>query len=279
MKVANLISTILRIGTWLLLGGMGLISIAPIIWMILASLKPPDEVLAYPPTLFSPHFGTFENYVSVTSGAPLYRLIANSAFVSIIVTALTILMAGLTAYGLAVLEFPARDALFSVILATMMIPFYVTMIPLFVLIRNFGMYNNYLGVILPAIASPVAIYIMRQHFSTIPREICDSARIDGAGEFGIFWRVMLPLAKPAAVVIGLITFSGAWNDFLWPLIVLQSHELFTLPLGLIGFFGAFNGQWGPIMAFSTISVLPILVLFLIFQRQFIQGLTAGAIKA
>lgn len=274
---------LLRLGTvWLALAIGALISFAPLLWMMMSAFKPTQYVLARPPSFVSPGWPTLENFRVLSGQINIAGAFANSVLVAVATTAGVLLVNSMMAYALTQLDFPGRELLFNVILATMLIPFYLSMIPLFVIVRRLGLFDNFGGLIIPALTSPFAVYVIRQYFLTHPREICDSARVDGASELAILFQIILPISKPALAVVAVTTFQGAWNDFLWPLIVIQRKELWTMPLALIQLFqGGIGGQvirWGQVMVMSALSTLPILILFLIFQREFVAGLTAGALK-
>jgi multiple sugar transport system permease protein len=209
------------------------------------------------------------------------RWLANSLFVSLAVTSATLLLCSAAAYAFARKEFPGRDQIFWTILATMMIPGFATLIPLFVLTKNLGLHDTFAVLILPAIGSPFAIFLLRQFMVTLPGELFDAARIDGCGEVGLYARIALPLSKPALATLGTFAFVGAWNDFLWPLSVINKPEMYTIQVGVLTLRGFINlpGTDIPLtMATSAVLGLPPVIIFFLFQRYLIRGITIGALK-
>jgi ABC-type glycerol-3-phosphate transport system permease component len=250
----------------------------PFLWMLSTSLKPPDEIFGFPPILVSENM-TFNAYRFLIQEYDIFRVLGNTLFMSGSFTLLSLFFCSLGGFGFAKYDFPGRSGLFVFLLATMMIPFVVTMVPLFLIMRDFKWIDTFWPMILPGAANAFGIFFMRQYISSIPNDLLDAARIDGAKEFGIYWRVIVPMIAPGLISLGLIFFMGAWNNFLWPLVILKSPENFTLPLVIRSMTGtvgrtAYDTQ----MAASIISIIPLLIIFLIFQRRFIEGITAGAIK-
>ena len=249
----------------------------PFVWMLSTSLKPADEIFGFPPIIISRNFN-LDSYRYLVTEYNIFRILWNSLFISTSFTLLSLFFCSLGGYGFAKYSFPGRSGLFIFLLATLMIPFVVTMVPLYLIMRDLTWIDTFWPLIIPGAANAFGIFFMRQFISTIPNELLDAARIDGASEFGIYWRVIVPVVSPGLVSLGLIFFMGAWNDFLWPLVILKSPENFTLPLlirSLIGPVGrtVYNVQ----MAASIISIIPLLIIFLAFQRRFIEGVTAGAL--
>lgn len=252
--------------------------ILPFIWMLSTSFKPPQDVFGYPPRLITEN-SNLENYLFLFRERNLMRVVWNTMFVSLASTVLSLFFTSLGGYGFAKFDFPGKMPLFAFLLATMIIPGAVMMVPSFVLMRYFGWVNTFLPLIVPGAASAFGIFFFRQYISTISDELLDAARIDGATEFGIYFRIVAPIILPGMTSLGLIFFMTSWNNYLGPLIYLKSPEKFTIPLAIASFSGgagltAFSEQ----MAMSVISLLPLLVIFLMFQRQFVDGITAGAIK-
>jgi ABC-type glycerol-3-phosphate transport system permease component len=252
--------------------------IIPFIWMLSTSFKLPQDVFGFPPVLFSER-STWINYQFLFKEKQLLLIVWNTFFVAMTGTLLSLFFCSLGGYGFAKYNFPGRTLLFSFLLATMVIPAAVTMVPSFVIMRSFGWYNTFLPLIIPGAANAFGIFFMRQYISSINDELMDAARIDGASEFGIYRRIILPIITPGLTSLGLIFFMASWNNYLGPLIWLKSPDKFTLPLAIFQFGGAvgltnFNGQ----MAMSVISIIPLLIIFLVFQRQFVEGITAGAVK-
>lgn len=252
--------------------------ILPFIWMLSTSFKLPEDVFGFPPVIFSPR-STLINYQFLFEKKNLLLIIWNTFFVAASGTLLSLFFCSLGGYGFAKYRFSGRNLLFSLLLATMIVPGAVTMVPSFVLMRAFGWYNTFWPLIVPGAANAFGIFFMRQYISTISDELIDAGRIDGAGEFGIYSRIILPIIVPGLTSLGLLFFMGSWNNYLGPLIWLKSPDKFTLPLAIFSFGGAvgltnYNGQ----MAMSVISIIPLLIIFLIFQRRFVEGITAGAVK-
>lgn len=252
--------------------------ILPFVWMISTSFKLPEDVFGFPPVIFSAK-STLINYQYLLEQKNLVIIVWNTFFVAASGTLLSLLFCSLGGYGFAKFKFPGRNLLFSLLLATMIIPGAVTMVPSFVLMRSFGWYNTFWPLIVPGAANAFGIFFMRQYISSINDELIDAGRIDGAGEFGIYWRIILPIIIPGITSLGLIFFMASWNNYLGPLIWLKTPDKFTLPLAIFSFGGAvgltnYNGQ----MAMSVISIIPLLIIFLAFQRRFVEGITAGAVK-
>jgi multiple sugar transport system permease protein len=262
---------------WAVLAGLvlcGLLMAGPFLWMLSTSLKAPNEVFQYPPR-WVPTDPRWDNYAEVTRVLPFGRYFLNSALVALSVTALQLGVCSLAAYAFARLRFPGRDALFLAFLAGLMIPSQVTLIPRFLLMRQLDWFNTYQALILPFAFSSFGTFLLRQFFLTIPRELEEAARIDGASYLQTFWRVALPLARPALAALAIFTFIDQWNSFLWPLIVTTRPEMNTLTVGLNTLRGQYNTAWNLLMAGSVIAVAPILVVFTLGNRYFIRGITTS----
>ncbi|WP_324715849.1 carbohydrate ABC transporter permease [Carboxydochorda subterranea] len=257
---------------------IGLAMALPFLWMITSSFKPMREIFAYPPTLW-PQSPTLDNYVTAFGRTPVARWFLNSAIVTGSITLSNVLADAMAAYAFARLRFPGKDVVFVLLLVTLMIPFHLTLVPLFLILRSLGLLNSLAGVIAPGLASILGVFLLRGFFADIPLELEEAARVDGAGEFQIFWRVAMPLARPALATVAIIVFVQSWGEFLLPLLVLNDRSAFTLPLGIRMFQGEYSTEWGQLMAVTFLADLPILVLFLMLQRHFIHGLTQGALKA
>ncbi len=252
--------------------------VMPFIWMLSTSFKMPDEVFGFPPVLIS-RKASFMNYTYLLEQKKLLLIVGNTFFVSLSSSLLSLFFCSLAGYGFAKHKFPGRGPLFSFLLATMVIPGAVTMVPVFIIMRTLKWVDTFLPLIIPGAASAFGIFFMRQYISSINDELIDAARIDGAGEFSIYSRIILPIISPGLVSLGLIFFMGSWNNYLWPLIILKSPDKFTIPLAIASFGGAvgltnYNAQ----MAMSVISIIPLLIIFLAFQKRFVEGITAGAVK-
>jgi multiple sugar transport system permease protein len=248
------------------------VMIMPFVWMVSTSLKTPPEIFRYPPT-WIPDPVAWENYARTLSAIPFGRYYFNSLFVAVSVTLLQIVTASLGAFAFARMRFRGRDALFLMYLATLMIPFQVTMIPNFILIRYLGWYDSFQALIFPTAFSAFAVFLLRQFFMGIPLEMDEAARMDGAGSFRIWWQIIMPLSTPVLAALTIFTFLGSWNDFLWPLIITNSVSTRTIPVGLAAFQGEYNTQWNLLMAGSVIALLPVLIVYFFAQRRFIEGIT------
>lgn len=270
-----------QIGVYALLLAGAITMLAPFLWMVSTSLKNPGEVFSYRKAWWvdwAPTSFVWENYVKAWKVVPFARFYLNSIFVVLMTTFGQVATSALSAYAFARLRFPGRDQIFFGYLATMMIPGAVTMIPVFILLRSLGWIDSYKAVILPAIFTAYGTFMLRQFFLTLPKDLEDAAKIDGCGYFGIFWKILLPLSKPALATLTTFTFMGSWMNFMWPLIVLNSHEKFTLPVGLAYFQSLHHTDWTLLMAGSVMMILPILLVFIFNQRYFVEGIKLTGIK-
>jgi ABC-type glycerol-3-phosphate transport system permease component len=271
-----------RIRTSLLYGaitGLSLVFMLPFLWVLSTSFKAEGEIFALPPTLMPKSFTT-EHYKAVFDTMPFPIYFRNSVFVSLFFIIGVVSSSSLVAYAFACLRWPGRNALFLVILATMMLPMQVTMIPVFVLFKDLGWLNTYKPLIVPAFlgGGGFNIFLLRQFFLNVPKEILDAARIDGCSEFRIYWSIMLPLARPALATVAILAFMFSWNDFLGPLIYLSDKSKSTLALGLSMLVGQYQTEWGVMMAASILMMLPMVVVFFVFQRYFVQGFMMSGLK-
>jgi len=261
-----------HLGLHLLLIAGSVVMLVPFAWMISTSLKEPGDVFIYPPQ-WIPQPVQWENYQETVTVMPFGQFYLNSAIQAVSVTVLQILTASLAAFAFARLRFRGRDLLFMLYLATMMIPFPVTMIPNFVIMRYLNWIDTFQALILPPSFSAFSTFLLRQYFMSIPSEMDDAARVDGASSFRIWWQIILPLSGPALATLAIFTFLGQWNSFLWPLIVTNSEEMRTLPVGLATFQSQYSVQWNLLMAGSVIAVLPVLVIYIAGQKWFVRGIT------
>ena len=259
----------------LLLGA--LVTVTPLAWMVAASFMPAGQANVYPPS-FLPHGATLDNYRALFSRLNLGRYLLNSALLSTAVTLLSLLLNSMAGYAFAKLRFRGRGRLFGLLLAALVIPPQVGMLPLFLLLRWLGLINTYWGVILPAMASVYGIFLIRQYALSIPDELLDAARVDGAGELRIYWSVVLPLCKPILVSLAIFTFLATWNDFTWPLVVLTDSSMYTLPIALASLMGEHAVDTELMMAGAVLTVLPVLLVFIALQRYYIAGLMLGGVK-
>ena len=260
----------------MLIGGT-LVALFPLLWMLSASLMQPGEAGALPPPLLPAH-ATLHNYQELFLRAGMGRYLLSSLLVSSAITILSLALNLMAGYAFAKLRFAGRDALFKAVVGMLAIPAQVAMLPLFLMLKPVGLVNNYGGVIVPAMASAFGIFLVRQYARGIPDELLEAARIDGAGELRIFMRIVVPLLKPIMVTLAIYTFLTAWNDFMWPLIVLTGQEHYTLPLGLASLAREHATDTELMMAGSVVTVLPVLALFLALQRYYLEGLLMGSVK-
>jgi multiple sugar transport system permease protein len=255
-----------------------IVVIAPFVWMVLGSFKDNGELRRVPPT-FLPQSGSLDNYSHLFSGLNFGQYFLNSVIVAVFVTVGNLVFCSMLGYALAMLEFRGKKALFGLVLGTLMIPGVVTFVPLFVLVVNAGLADSLPGLILPFLVSPFGVFLMRQFISGLPKELMDAGRVDGAGELKIFSRIYLPLCSPALATLGILTFLGSWNNFLWPLVVAQNEKSYTLPVALALYStGQNQTQYGLLLAGATVITVPILVVFMLFQRRFIEGIATTGIK-
>jgi len=252
------------------------LSLMPLYWMFSISFMNVVTLLRMPPKLVPAPF-TLMNYERLLQRSMLPRWEFNSALVAGINTTISLFVSSFYGYIFAKKEFPGHRILFWILISTLMVPFHVVVIPVFLMFKNFRMINTYWALVVPGLFSAYGVFLMRQMMKTLPTELIEAAKMDGCREFAIYWRIMLPLAKPGLAVLGIFTFVGNWNDFFWPLVVLNDPKMYTLPVGL----PTLQGQWtdyGLLMAGSVLAALPTIAIFLAFQRYFLQGITVGALK-
>ena len=256
---------------YLLLILIALLMLFPLFWLVGTSFKSAGEdIFTFPPR-FIPEQFTWENFQLVWQSYPFGRYLFNSSLTAILTVGLNILFCSLAAYPLARLNFKGKKIIFTLIIATIMIPFQIVMIPLYILAVNLGLRNNYLGIILPNLASAFGIFLLRQAFQGVPKELEEAARMDGCSELGIWWHIMLPAIRPATITLAIFVFIGAWSDFLWPLIILDRPEYYTLPLGVASLASSLDLNWRLIAAGSVISITPVLLLFIVLQRYIVSS--------
>jgi putative chitobiose transport system permease protein len=268
----------IAIGTYLLLLAIAFAMLFPLLWLLGTSFKSPTEdIFTFPPKLI-PDRPTLGNFLKVLEVVPFRQYFLNSIFIAILTVTINVLFCSLAAYPLARLDFRGRDFMFAIIVATITIPFQIVMIPLYILTVNLHLTDTYLGVIFPSLASAFGIFLMRQAFQSVPKELEEAARMDGCSELGIWWHIMIPAVRPAIITLGLFVFIGSWSDFLWPLIVLKSPERFTLPIGVANLAGTFDTDWRLIAAGSILAVLPIMLVFVFLQRYIISTEIGSGVK-
>ena len=256
---------------------MTFVILAPVLWFVLSSFKDATDLGARPPKIL-PTRWAFENYTEAFQMYNYMRYFMNSVIVTTIATILTLLINSMAAYAFAKYNFRGRDGLFVMTLAMIMIPLQVILIPIYLVVSSLGFVNTYWGMIIPAAATPTGVFIIRQYMLTIPDELIEAARIDGAGEFRIFARIVLPLCRPALAVVAIFSILWRWNDFLWPLLIAQKEELYTLPVALALLNGQLVVPYNIVLAMSVMSIIPVLFMFVFMQRQIVQGIAQTGIK-
>ena len=258
---------------------IGLVAVVtPFVWMILGSFKSEAELRQAPPT-WLPQDASLDNYQQLFERLQFGTYFVNSAVVAVAVTVGNLLFCSMLGYALAMLEFRGKNVLFLGVMATLMIPGVVTFVPLFVLVANAGLVDTLPGLFLPFLAAPFGVFLMRQFILGLPRDLLDAGRVDGAGELRIFARIILPLCGPALATLGILTFLASWNNFLWPLVVAQTEDTYTLPVALALYsIGQNSTQFGLLLAGATVVVVPVLLVFMLFQRRVIEGIATTGIK-
>jgi len=256
---------------------IGVVTLAPLAWMIAASFMRSGEASTFPPP-FLPSSPTLEQYASLFTRLNITRYLLNSVVVSLAVTLLSLVINSMAGFAFAKYRFRGRRGLFNTLIASMVIPAQVTMLPLFLLLNKMGVINTYLGLIIPGMASIFGIFLIRQFAMSIPDSLLEAARMDGAGDFRVYWSVVLPLCKPILLTLAIFTFMGTWNDFLWPLIVMTDDSMYTLPVALANMSGEHVQDTELMMAGAVLTVLPVLVLFAALQRYYLSGIMAGSVK-
>ena len=264
---------------YLFLAVGSVVMLLPFVWMILSSFMTSQEIIARPLTWFPDEPG-FEAYRGLRDAIPLGRMYLNSMIVTILTTIGILLTSSLAGYGFAKFQFPGRDILFLIVLATMMIPFFVVMIPIFWMISKFGWIDSYPGLIVPNIATAFGIFLMRQYMLSLPDEVLDAARVDGASELEIYWRIVLPLSTPVIGALTILAFVYQWNNFLWPLVVARSDTMWTVPVGLnsLRVYASSAQVVNMQMAGATLGVVPVIIVFLVLQRYFVRGIALTGVK-
>ena len=261
----------------LLVGGLVLM-VGPFLWMLLGSIKPQADFLRTPPSIL-PSAATTDNYARLFDQLDFPRFFFNSSVIALAVTVGNLVFCPMLGYALAKLRWRGKRVIMGVVLATLMVPAGITLIPNFILMSNLGFVNSYPGLILPFLAGPFGVFLMRQFMFSIPNELLEAARIDGGNEFRIFWTVVLPISTPVLATLGILTFLGNWNSFLYPLVMAQEPQMYTLPVALATFAtGQYQADHGMLMAGSVILVVPVLIVFVLFQRWITEGIATTGLK-
>ena len=256
----------------------GLFSLSPFVFAFISSFKLNSEILQYPPTLWPQHFTTVAYHVIFGGTSALFpRYILNSLVYAIFASALNVLLGSMAGYAFGRMEFPGKNILFALTLAVLMIPGQLIMIPKFLIANSLGLTDNYGALIIPNMVAPTSVFLMTQFLKTLPRELEESAMIDGAGRFRAFWQIIIPLARPAMTAVALFSFQGAWNDFIWPLLVMSHQSNYTLTVGLAFFKGAHYTEYNLLLAGAAINIAPLVLLFFFFQRYFMKGVSTSGL--
>ena len=259
------------------LTAMVVVALFPLYWMLVGSFMPLGDLFSVPPALL-PRHASLDNYFELFQRIPFARNLLNSAIISTSASVLGILLATLAGFGFSKYQFPGRDVLFYFLIGTLVLPEEVVVVPLFIVMSQIGWIDSYQGAVLPSVVSAFGIFWMRQYMTSIPDEMLDAARVDGASEFQIYWRIILPVLGPALAALAIILFMRSWNTFLWPLVVLRSEAMYTIPLSLARLVGLFEEPYHIVMAGSALATAPLLIVFVVLQRHFIAGVMAGSLK-
>lgn len=267
-----------QIALYAILTMYAVFSLAPFILALLSSFKPESEVLALPPTLF-PVNPTSQHYADIFQSQefPFPAYVFNSVVYAAAAAALNVVLGAMAGYAFGRMEFPGKGVLYALTLAVLMIPSYLIMIPKFLVANSLGLVNNLGALIIPAAVTPTSVLLMTQFLKTLPRELEESAMIDGAGRFRAFWQIIFPLIRPAMITVAIFTFQGAWNDFMWPLLVMADRDKYTLTVGLAFFKGVHFTQFGLLLAGAMINMVPLVIIFFIFQRYFMRGISTSGL--
>ena len=275
--VKELRQKIYGIPVFLVLIMLALLVIVPVVWMTFSAFKPEKEIISWPPT-FIPHVLTGQNFIDVQKRINILRYMLNSVIYAGGTTFLAVIVNSMAGYAYAFFDFKGKSGLFLLTLATMMVPFQVIMVPLFLIVYKMGMYDSYWGLIIPRVVVAGSIFMMRAAFTGLPKELAEAARIDGLSEFGIFRKIMLPQVKPAIITLTILSINGSWNDLLWPMIVTSSTDMRTLANGLALFIGQNTIEYGAAFAGALISLLPMFLLYIFGQKYFVEGMASSGLK-
>jgi multiple sugar transport system permease protein len=270
---------LVRIGTYILLTLIALLILLPLVWMVSTSFKPRAWLFA-PEIYWIPPVPSLVNYERLFNNpaTPIVRWFANSVFVATLVTLLILFIDALAAYAYARMKFPGRKLIFTLLLATLFMPGIMFLIPNFLTVFRLGLLNNYAGVIIPGLAGVFGVFFLRQFYEALPRELEEAAEIDGASTLQTFFQIVLPLSKPALATLGVLTFLGSWNDFLWPLLILSDRNMLTLPPGLRTLQGAYTSEYGLMMAGAVVVAIPVLFIYIFLQRYIVESVATSGLK-
>lgn len=263
---------------YILLISIAILMLIPFLWMLSASIKSDREVFQMSPFRFIPEVPKWSNYVDIWTKIPFMKFVQNTTFLTIVVTILQLFTSSFAAYSFAKLDFKYKNQLFLAYIATIAMPWQVYMVPQFIMMRNFGLNDKLLAMVFLQAFSAFGVFMMKQFYSSVPDSLCEAARIDGMNEYQIYSRIMLPLSKPALSTLTIFTFVNTWNDYLGPLIYLKSPEKKTIQLGLKMFIGQYSSEYGLIMAGSVLSLIPVLLIFILLQKHFVQGIASTGLK-
>jgi ABC-type glycerol-3-phosphate transport system permease component len=265
------------IATYLTLAFLSFLILFPLLWAALAAVKPNDQIFRVPIEWW-PREWQLQNFILPFAERDFGRYFLNSVIAAAVTILITLVVASLAGYSLAKFEYFGKSVAFLAILSTLMLPVQVILVPLYLVVRDLGWLDTYQGVIVPQAVNAFSIFLMRQHFLSIPDDYIDAARIDGASELGILWRVVLPMSRAALAAVVIFSFLGSWDSYVWPLVVATKADLRTLPLGLASFFGEYSSVYNQALAAAVVMMLPVLIAFVILQRQFVEGLTRSGLK-
>lgn len=266
-----------EVATYAVLIALLFAMLAPIYWIIASSLKPESVIRSWPPQ-WIPNPISFRSYERIFALLPIGRFFLNSGIIAVVMIITNVVFCSLAGYTFARKQFPGRDKIFALILGSMMIPGHIRLIPSYLITQKLGMVDTYQGIILPTAVTAFGIFMMRQYFKTLPVEVEDAARVDGCSEWGVLFRIVLPMSRPAVVSLALFALVWSLEDFLWPLVVTSTLQMRPLPVGITMFLGLVVYEWGPVTAITAITIIPIIIIYLFLQRQFVRGLTVGAVK-
>jgi len=260
-----------------LLSLLSLVYIFPVYWVVVSSFKDKNELYQWPPTVFPNHF-TFENFSTAFGSGNFGLFFWNSTLVTVTSTLLLLLINSMAGFALAKYRFRGDTFILVAFISTLMIPLEVIMIPIFKIISALGLYNSLWGIIIPPAATPTGVFLMRQYLLTVPNDLLEAARMDGASEWKIYWRIIMPIAKPILAVLAIFSFMWRWDDFLWPLIVISDPKKYTIQLAISNFIGQYDVDWGSLLAMTVVTMIPVLAVFLVFQKHFVSGMITSGMK-